>query len=83
MTKEELREKIAQEIYEGYTGLPWQCMEGEEYKHTKEAVYKHTDSILTLIRESGLFMDVEMVKGLMFEAQAKKCASCPKNKEPT
>lgn len=42
---------------------------------------KMSKRILTLIRESGLFMDTEMVKGLMFEAQAKKCAQCPKNKE--
>lgn len=30
------------------------------------------DQILTLIRTSGLFMDTDMVKGLMFE----KCAKC-------
>ena len=42
---------------------------------------KMSKRILTLIRESGVFMDLEMVKGLIFEVQAKKCASCPKNKE--
>ena len=42
---------------------------------------KMSKRILTLIRESGVFMDTEMVKGLMFEVQAKKCDQCPKNKD--
>ena len=42
---------------------------------------KMSKRILTLIRESGVFMDLEMVKGLMFEAQAKKRSQCLKNRE--
>lgn len=47
----------------------------------KDSDRKWADIVLTLIRESGVFMDMEMVKGLIFEVQAKKCANCPKNKE--
>lgn len=57
MTEEELKEEIAMVIW------------AERLNPYNETATK----ILTLIRESGLFMDVEMVKGLMFEAQAKKC----------
>ena len=53
MTEQELREKIAKEIYEGYTGLPWEPMIDNECKWTKKEVYKHTDKILTLIKEAG------------------------------
>ena len=38
---------------------------------------KMSKRILTLIRESGLFMDTDMVKGLMFE----KCAKCREKNE--
>lgn len=65
MTEEELKEEIAMVIW------------AERLNPYNETATK----ILTLIRESGLFMDVEMVKGLMFEAQAKKCSQCLKNRE--
>ena len=45
--EDELKKKIAKEIFEGYTGLPWPPI--DEYKHTGEAAYKHADSILSLI----------------------------------
>jgi hypothetical protein len=65
MTEEELREKIAEIIRK-----PWYF--------TPVGI---ANQIVILIREAGLFMDTEMVKGLMFEAQAKKCSQCLKNRE--
>jgi len=65
MTEEELKEEIAMVIW------------AERLNPYNETATK----ILTLIRESGVFMDLEMVKGLMFEAQAKKCSQCLKNRE--
>ena len=58
MTEEELKEEIAMVIW------------AERLNPYNETATK----ILTLIRESGLFLDIEMVKGLMFE----KCAQCKK-----
>jgi len=40
---------------------------------------KEADKVLALIEQ--YYMSPEMVKGLIFEVQAKKCANCPKNKE--
>jgi hypothetical protein len=37
---------------------------------------KEADKVLALIEQ--YYMSPEMVKGLMFEVQAKKCASCKK-----
>ena len=64
-SKEELKEEIAMVIW------------AERLNPYNETATK----ILTLFRESGVFMDTEMVKGLMFEVQAKKCDQCPKNKD--
>jgi len=36
------------------------------------------DGIVMLIKEAG-YMTPEMVKGLIFEVQARKCSQCPKN----
>ena len=40
---------------------------------------KEADKVLALIEQ--YYVSPEMVKGLIFEVQAKKCANCPKNKE--
>ena len=71
MTKEELKEEIIELLFK-----PINC------KMFSDVWLEHkADQILTLIRESGVFMDTEMVKGLMFEVQAKKCSQCLKNRE--
>lgn len=44
--KDKLREEIAKEVYEGYTGLPWPPFDGD---HAKNSAYKHADSIITII----------------------------------
>ena len=36
------------------------------------------DAIFAHFQDAG-YMSPELVKGLIFEVQAKKCASCPKN----
>ena len=71
MTEEELKRNITETI-------------DDQLNHNLELICSSNylaDRILTLIRTSGLFMDTDMVKGLIFEVQAKKCANCPKNKE--
>jgi uncharacterized protein (DUF1697 family) len=56
MTEEELREKIAEWLF-NHSGI------------SKNNSIRYAKEFLTL------------VKGLMFEVQAQKCAKCPKNKE--
>ena len=71
MIEEELKRNITETI-------------DDQLNHNLELICSSNylaDRILTLIRTSGLFMDTDMVKGLIFEVQAKKCANCPKNKE--
>ena len=62
-------------------------------KELKEAGYEPPESVREMVEKSyedGVddteqkykgYMSTEMVKGLVFELQAKKCAACPKNKE--
>ena len=66
MTEEELRGRMYPIIYQAY----------DESIGITEAL----NQILALIREAG-YMSPEMVKGLVFELQARKCSQCPKNKE--
>lgn len=69
----EVRERIAKEVYEGYTGLPWPG----ENKHLIKSAYQHADAILALPELELYYLD--KFKGLFFEAQAKKCSECQKN----
>jgi hypothetical protein len=50
MTMTDVKEKIAKEVYEGYTGLPWPP---DEWPNEREAAYKHADAILSLLGETG------------------------------
>jgi len=64
-SEEELKESIIDII-----------MYGEKDRLTDSAITK-TEAILALIRDAG-YMSPEMVKGLIFEVQARKCSQCPK-----
>jgi hypothetical protein len=72
MTEDELKQRIADILID----LNQQGIEGIQYK----IVSGYIDDIFTFLREAG-FLTPDMVKGLMFEVQAQKCAKCPKNKE--
>jgi len=71
-TEEELKEKIMAKFIE------YDAWDEDDKVRLRET---YADEILALIRDAD-YMSPEMVKGLIFEVQAKKCASCPKNKEP-
>jgi hypothetical protein len=67
MTEEELKRNITETI-------------DDQLNHNLELICSSNylaDRILTLIRTSGLFMDTDMVKGLMFE----KCVKCREKKD--
>jgi hypothetical protein len=74
MTEEEL--KLRQQIADILINLNQQGIEGIQYK----IVFGYIDDIFTFLREAG-FLTPDMVKGLMFEVQAKKCSQCPKNRD--
>lgn len=45
MTRDELRKRIAKEVFEGWTGEPWP----PEDDHMNAAAHRHADSILALM----------------------------------
>lgn len=64
--REELIIRIAEIIY------------SNPVAYTEDKAMERAKKILALIKEAG-YMKLDDMKGLFFEAQAKKCANCPKN----
>ena len=93
MTEEELRD-IIEGLTIGYcNGEYFPELTERIFAAYREAGYEPPESVREMVEKSyedGVddteqkykgYMSTEMVKGLVFELQAKKCAACPKNKE--
>lgn len=93
--EEELREKIAKLIPSYFISPQEESYKiaDQILSLIREAGYEPPESVREMVEKSyadGVddaeqkykgYMSTEMVKGLVFELQAKKCAQCPKNQE--